>query len=265
MNRSILEYYRMAKKNLGVCVNRYNDPVYLRWYFKHAKRLRRFKDIHKGKGCFIIGNGPSINRMDLSLLRNCPTFGLNKIFLLFDRIDLNLSYHVAINPYVVQQSARQIEALSCPSFLSYRRKAYKEVRPSKHIYFLMTTGEFAFNEDLEKIIHEGHTVTYVAMQIAYYMGFSKIFLIGIDHNFRYSGKPNEKQLMQGEDPNHFDSRYFQNCEWQLPDLKASELAYQTAYFYFKREGRRIYDATLDGKLTLFPKIPFEQALSMCSK
>jgi hypothetical protein len=200
--------------------------------------------------------------MDLSRIRNCFTFGLNKIFLLFDRIDLNLTYHVAVNPYVIQQSARQIEALSCPSFISYSR-APNMVQPLQHIFFLMTKGGFAFTEYLEKTVYEGHTVTYVAMQIAYYMGFSKILLIGVDHNFKYVGKPNEKQVMHGEDPNHFDSRYFQNCDWQLPDLEASELAYQTARFYFQRNGRQIYDATLDGKLTVFPKISFEQALNMC--
>jgi len=264
MKRAPHNYWHWLKRTLSVCLNYYNDPLYMRWYFQHARRLRRFKDIHKGKGCFIIGNGPSINQMDLSLLQNYTTFGLNKIFLLFDRIDLNLSYHVAINSYVIQQSARQIEALSCPSFLSYRR-APNAVRPLEHIYYLMTTGELAFTNDLEKSLYEGYTVTYVAMQIAYYMGFSSIFLIGVDHNFQYSGRPNEKQLMQGKDPNHFDSRYFQNCEWQLPDLEASELAYRAANFYFKRSGRQIYDATVNGKLTIFPKISFDQALSMCSK
>ena len=263
MNRSSRQKWRSIKKTLGTCINYYNDIEYLKWYFLYKQNLQKFRNLHNGEGCFIIGSGPSINQMDLSLLRNCHTFGLNKIFLLFDKTDLNLSYHVAVNPYVIRQSAQQIEALSCPSFLSYR-PAHKDIHRSDHIYYLMTTGNFAFNTDLEKVIHEGCTVTYVAMQIAYYMGFSDIFLIGVDHNFQYSGKPNEKQVMQGRDLNHFDPRYFQNCEWQLPDLEASELAYQTAHFYFKRNGRRIYDATVNGKLNIFPKISFEQALSMCS-
>ena len=263
MNPVMKQKWKSIKKTLGVFLNHYNDKEYLKWFNFYSKKLRKFRNIHNGEKCFIIGNGPSINQMDLSLLRNCHTFGLNKIFLLLDRIDLNLSYHVAVNPYVIRQSARQIEALSCPSFLSYRA-AHREVRRAEHIYYLMTTGHFAFNTDLEKVIHEGCTVTYVAMQIAYYMGFKNIFLIGVDHNFHYSGKPNEKQVMQGKDLNHFDPRYFQNCEWQLPDLEASELAYQTANFYFKRNGRQIYDATVNGKLSIFPKISFEQALSMCN-
>ena len=262
MFHSTKQIWHSTKRTLGTCLNHYNDSEYLKWYFAYSKKLRTFKNIHEGKGCFIIGNGPSINQMDLTLLRNCHTFGLNKIFLLFDHVDLDLSYHVAVNPFVIRQSHRQIEALSCPSFLSYR-STHKEVHPCKHIYYLMTTGGFTFGKDLEKTIHEGATVTYVAMQIAFYMGFSDIFLIGVDHNFHCAGQPNERQVMHGSDRNHFDSRYFQNCEWQLPDLEASELAYQTAHFYFKRSGRRIFDATVNGNLTVFPKISFEQALSMC--
>ena len=114
-------------------------------------------------------------------------------------------------------------------------------------------------------IFEGYTVTYVAMQIAYYMGFSKLFLIGVDHNFKAPGNPNEKQFLQGDDQNHFDPKYFENKEWHLPDLEASELSYHLASFFFRRDGRRIYDATVDGNLQIFPKIPYEDAVKMCNK
>ena len=77
----------------------------------------QFRDIHCGEDCFIICNGPSINQMDLSLLRDHTTFGLNKIFLLFDRIDLNLNYHVAVNRYVIQQARAEFEHMPCPSFM----------------------------------------------------------------------------------------------------------------------------------------------------
>ena len=72
------------------------------------------------------------------------------------------------------------------------------------------------------------------MQIAYYMGFSKVFLIGVDHNFKVIGNPNEKQFLVGEDLNHFDPKYFRSKEWHLPDLEASELGYHLAKFYFNK-------------------------------
>lgn len=242
-----------------------SDAAYRNWYYKYSKRLLKFKDIHKGKSCFIIGNGPSLNKIDLSHLRNRHTFGLNKIFLMFERVNLNLSYHVAVNPLVIEQSVAEFDnIIECPSFLSMRA-ARCLTFTRKNIYFVATGGPFTFSDDLRREIHEGYTVTYVAMQIAYYMGFSKVFLIGVDHNFKASGNPNEKRIMQGEDVNHFDPRYFGGKEWHLPDLEASELAYCLARFHFNRNGRQIYDATVNGKLSIFPKISFEEALEMCGR
>jgi hypothetical protein len=252
-----------VKERFQIYLNYYGDPNYREWYFKHSKRLLKFKDIHKGEGCFIIGNGPSLNKMDLSPLRNYHTFGLNKIYLMFDKVDLNLSYHVAVNSLVIEQSVSEFEALRCPSFLSFM-EAYKVVRHLEHIYFLHWGGPITFQEDITRQVH-GHTVTTVALQLAYYMGFSRIFLIGVDHNYKTDGKPSEKQFLQGDDQNHFDPRYFGNKEWHLPDLEASELDYYLARFHFKRDGRLIYDATVDGKLNIFPKISYEQVFKLCSK
>jgi hypothetical protein len=252
------------KDRARICINWACDREYGVWYFRHSKRLLRFKDIHKDKGCFIIGNGPSLNKMDLRPLREYHTFGLNKIFLMFDRVDLNLSYHVAVNPLVIAQSVGEIEALSCPSFLSYRA-AHGVVRHLKHINFIATGGPFTFCRDITKEISEGHTVTYVAMQIAYFMGFRNVFLIGVDHNFKVKGDPNELQVLEGPDLNHFDPSYFSSKEWHLPDLEGSELAYHLAKFHFNRSGRYIYDATVGGKLHSFPKISYEKALELCGK
>ena len=255
---------KFAKNSIIEYLTHYSDSVYLQWYFNDTKRLIKFKNLHQGEDCFIIGNGPSLNKMNLSLLNNYYTFGLNKIHLIFERVNLNLSYHVAINPLVIEQSKKEIENLNCPSFLS-ARAAHNVINKREHIYKIFTGGPFTFQPDCSKLVYEGYTVTYVAMQLAYYMGFKRIFLIGVDHNFVYTGNPNEKQLLTGDDPNHFASGYFGNQEWHLPDLEASELAYRLAKFHFNRSGREIYDATVDGKLQIFPKITFEQALDMCSK
>ena len=238
----------------------------IKWHFKHSKRLIRFSNIHNNENCFIIGNGPSLNKVDLSPLRDRHTFGLNKIYLIFDRVDLNLSYHVAVNPLVIKQSINEFVNLKCPSFLAYRT-AHKLTHNCDNIYFLATDSQFpvqySFYPDISQPITEGYTVTYVAMQIAFYMGFKNVFLIGVDHNFKAVGRPNEEQLMAGEDQSHFDPRYFSNQQWHLPDLEASELSYHLANFAFRRDGRQIYDATIDGKLNIFPKISYKQALEMC--
>jgi uncharacterized Rossmann fold enzyme len=226
--------------------------------------IEKFKNIHQGKTCFIIGNGPSLNKMDLSKLDGYYTFGMNKIYLIFDRVKLDLDYYVSVNPLVIEQSEQEIKnVITCPSFLS---NADEKVFNSSHIHLLKTQPtEAYFHTDIVEGIYEGYTVTFVALQIAFYMGFEKVFLIGVDHNFQQKGNPNEIQALEGEDPNHFDPRYFQGKQWNLADLEGSELSYHMAKFAFERNGRNIYDATMDGKLTIFPKITFDEAIEMSNK
>ncbi len=253
-----------VKSYIKLYVNYRNDELCREWYYRHSKKLLKFKNIHKGEDCFIIGNGPSLNKMDLSELKNYHTFGLNKIYLIFDKVDLNLSYHISVNPLVIEQSAQAFEKLNCPSFLSFR-PARNIVKEKEHINFILTGGPFTFQEEITHALFEGYTVTYVAMQIAYYMGFSNVFLIGVDHNFKAKGDPNETQLLKGRDQNHFHPDYFKGKEWQLPDLEGSELSYSMARFFYNRAGRRIIDATVGGKLKIFPKASFENALKVCKK
>ena len=179
MLRTIKNTFRPLKNAVQVYVNHYYNSAYLEWYFQHSQRLSKFKDLHQGEGCFIIGNGPSLNKMDLTPLRNYHTFGLNKIYLMQEKIDLNLSYHVAVNSHVIEQSVEAFKSLKCPSFLSYgaARKANDNI---DNIYYIFTGGPYTFQPNILEMLNEGHTVTYVAMQIAFYMGFSKVFLIGVD-------------------------------------------------------------------------------------
>ena len=96
------------------------------------------------------------------------------------------------------------------------------------------------------------------MQLAFHMGFKQVILIGVDHSFATQGKPNTTVVSGGDDPNHFNPDYFgKGFRWQLPDLDTSEVAYTMAREAYKSAGREIIDATVDGKLTVFPKVNFE--------
>lgn len=234
---------------------------YLRWRMRYAPKLEAFRNKHAGEDCFIIGNGPSLNQMDLSPLANYHTFGLNKIFLIFDRVDLNLSYLVAVNPHVIEQSREVYPQLPFPMFLSY--SASEGVIPDRpNINRLHTLNTWSFYETISQPICEGNTVTYVAMQVAYHMGFKRVFIIGVDHSYQQSGKSHETQVFQGEDVNHFHPDYFKGQPWQLADVYGSEVSYHLAQYHFLRDGRQILDATTGGKLQVFPKISYEEALAM---
>jgi len=63
----------------------------------------------------------------------------------------------------------------------------------------------------------------------------------------------------GNDPDHFAADYFPSgFRWQLPDLPASEKAYQLARQAFEAAGRKILDATVGGNLRVFPRVDYHQ-------
>ncbi len=232
---------------------------FLIWKLRHAPRLRKFYNAFQGQDCFVIGNGPSLNKMDLSPLANFHTFGQNKIYLLSDRVDLNLSFLVSVNRFVIEQSREHFLQMKCPIFLSYT--ASRHTIPERpNIYRLHTQNVWSFYDDITHPICEGHTVTYVSLQLAYYMGFRRVVLIGVDHNFKQSGKAHEVQTYEGEDENHFHPDYFKGQKWQLADVYGSEVSYHLAQYHYLRDGRQILDATVDGKLQVFPKVKYDAIL-----
>lgn len=221
------------------------------------RQLAAYRNRHLEKRCFILGNGPSLKRMDLSLLRNEITFGLNRIYLMFPELGFPTTYLVSVNELVLEQSAQEMIQLSIPKFLTWR--ARHGFRRDPQAIFLDTdfTGPEVFSGEVMKRIFEGFTVTFVAMQLAYYMGFSKAILIGVDHRFTTHGPANEMVVSQGDDPNHFAPNYFgRGFRWQLPDLEGSERAYHLALQAYQQAGRQILDATLEGNLTIFPKVDY---------
>jgi hypothetical protein len=96
---------------------------------------------------------------------------------------------------------------------------------------------------------EGNTVTYAALQVLYFMGCQRVYLIGVDHSFIQDGAANSAQQLDGADPNHFDGAYFGGGQtWDLADLASSEAHYRLAKERFEADGREIVDITVDGHL-----------------
>lgn len=218
-------------------------------------RIVALRDKHQGERCFIIGNGPSLRNTDLSLLRGETTFGLNRIYLLFDNLGFTTTYYVSVNKLVIEQCAHDIERLPCPKFIDWGARDL--ISFTADMLFLYSRGDRGFYTDITEGIWQGATVTYVAMQIAYYLGFDKVILIGVDHSFTTKGEPHTTVVSQGDDANHFDPQYFgKGFRWQLPDLQTSELAYRIAKHQFERANREIVDATVDGKLEVFRKVDY---------
>ena len=229
---------------------------------RSRSRLLDLADRYAGKRCFIIGNGPSLAGMDLRPLRREHTFGLNRGYLLFDRIGGPTSFMVAVNDHVVRQFGAEIATAGPPTFLSWRARRW--MPPFSNEIFVRRGRPFAFSSDIvNEGAWEGATVTFAAMQIAFHLGFQEVFLIGVDHSFATAGPPNKLVTSQTPDPNHFDPRYFgPGIQWQLPDLEMSETAYRLAKQYFEDHGRVVVDATVNGKLAVFQKKDYGSLFTM---
>lgn len=252
---------RMLTRSIASTQTWLNDTMTAAGRANHAF-IRQFRGIHRGKRCVIIGNGPSLKNTDMSLLRDEYTFGLNRIYLMFDELGFETTFHVVINRHVVEQCADDFRAIKAPLFTTAPNREFLD--GATDTAFLNTiVGLWPhFSRDAARGVWEGYTVTYVAMQLAYYMGFSEVVLIGVDHRFAVSGTPNQLVESTGPDASHFDPRYFpKGFKWQLPDLDNSEVAYRLARNAFEADGRRIVDATVDGALTIYPKVSLEQALA----
>lgn len=220
-------------------------------------RLAALRNKHAGERCFIIGNGPSLKNTDLTRLKKETTFGLNRIYLAFPEMGFETSYYLCVNDLVVEQTSEDIQRLTMPRFVTTR--ALRFLRPEENLFFLYATYTGPrFQKDIRFRMWEGATVTYMALQTAYYLGFSEVILIGVDHSFATRGKPNETVVSQGDDPNHFNPGYFvKGFRWQLPDLETSEKAYRLADETYRAAGRRVIDATVGGKLQVFPKADYD--------
>lgn len=226
------------------------------WRRQSMRRLGALKDLHRGERCFIMGNGPSLGHTDLTKLEGEHSFGMNRVYLLFPELGFSTSYYVSVNDLVIEQCKEDIEGLAPLKFLAWRARAC--IRPAPDVIYLYTTYTGPrFATDARQRLWEGATVTYVALQLAYHMGFSPVVLIGVDHSFKADGTPNQTVVSEGEDRDHFDPAYFgKGFRWQLPDLDTSETAYRMARRAFEADGRQVLDATIGGKLQVFPKVDY---------
>jgi hypothetical protein len=197
--------------------------------------------------------------MDLRPLARERTFGLNRGYLLYDRLGGPTTYHVVVNPLEAEQWAGEIRDLPVTKFSAWGLRHWLGSGAGMiYVGGPSRSRSPRFSSDITRDVWPGATVTYVALQIAYYLGFQEAILIGVDHRFSAHGKPHQEVVQSGSDADHFDPAYFgKGSRWNLPDLKTSELAYSLARKAYEASGRRVVDATVGGALEVFPKMAYE--------
>lgn len=233
----------------------------------NAKRLKSLKNFYKDMPMIVVGNGPSLNVTPLDDYIDIPSIGMNKINLLFDKVEWRPDIIICSNRLVIQQNKTFFSKTGIPIFLSWkgRRQINKKYRRKMSFYLERPTNNFS-NDITKGLGSGGGTVSYTALQFAYYLGANPVILFGIDHNFKFEGNPSSIAKAQGEDVNHFDPNYFKSgTMWGLPDMLRMEAGYERVKLFFENKQRKIYDASVGGKLNVFDKIDLKKASNILNE
>lgn len=228
--------------------------------WRSRRRLKALQNQYRGQKAVILCNGPSLLKTDFSQLHQVYTFGLNKINLLFDKTEFRPSAIVAVNGFVIEQNADFYNHTEIPLFLD--SLALRKVRSRPNITYLHSSSQPKFPQDCSISLFQGATVTFVALELAFHLGFKSVALVGCDHTFAAKGAAGQTVESGEKDINHFDPNYFAGgVKWQLPDLFRSEVAYHLAKEMYDATGRHIVNATVGGKLEIFPRMPLDDFLN----
>lgn len=199
------------------------------------------------KTCLVVGNGPSLKNIPNSFLKKYTTFGSNRCYLKFTP-----TYYAWIDPLWISPYIDDIKSMDCEQ--KFIASNFADKIPGS--VPLINNQERTFSLNPFEWVHEGYTVTYVLLQLAYYYGFEKVGLVGVDHYYEVGGEPGTKQT--GKDANHFSEDYYSDNDiWWRPDLTKVEDSYEIAKTIFEESGRQIINITPDSKLNIFPKENWE--------
>ena len=236
--------------------------------------LALFHNRYLGQRCFIIGNGPSLNKHDLSLLENEYAFGVNSFYYKTRDTGYRPNFYVVEDSSVMKENIDEIRAYDPP--FKFFPTIYKRLHPKtpNTFFFEMNRGFYEktspnyavprFSTDASKVLYCGQSVTYINLQLAYFMGFTEVYLIGMDFDYLIPDshkRTGDVLLSDTDDPNHFHKDYFgAGKTWKDPKLDRVLMNYQMANLVFSSVGRKIYNATVGGKLEVFDRVDFETLL-----
>ncbi len=222
----------------------------------HNPHIEKFKNINMNKKCVIVATGPSLRMEDLDKLakKNILTYGVNKIGYAYASTHWRPTYYVGEDMALMeseyfntirpeQQSEYAFISDTCETFWSrpHRGNVYKY-----HFCDIWTVGRYPeFSEELSRKAYQGGTIVYTCIQLAAYMGFKEIYLLGVD----FTGA-NEHGSRYG----HF----YSECELtSVSYTDQVKLAYEKAKLYADEHGIKIYNATRGGRLEVFERVDFD--------
>ncbi len=251
----------------------YNVLASIVYPFSKDKRLAakniRFKDIHKGEKCYILGTGPSLKTVNLDFLKDEISIGVNYLYR-SDKIDqINPKYYCLIDEHFHQkdiENTKEVLKKLPESTFFVRTKAYDGFInagiTNETIYYhpckLFQHGDF-IRVDMTRPMTAPYNVLLGCIQIAMYMGFKEIYLLGCD----YSSFASLKKEHFYEDKDH-------------PEKRNMSLGYEIKYYalctyhhyalekYAQQNGIHIYNLTDNSLLDAYERIAFAEHIKSIS-
>jgi hypothetical protein len=246
-----------------------------------SKALLDFKNVHKGERCFIIATGPSIKTQDLTPLTNEVCFGVSFFHLHEAYSKIQPKYHVlAPNhaPFDFELIKRYTDSLNerCeqPMDIFWGVNGYEfsaqnyfqqhQLNPNLRLHPIDYSSaarmdEYNYsNEDIWSY-RSGpftmRTVVYGAIQLAAYMGFSEIYLVGCDHNYLQELDKGGAHFYNEKDGNEKDAQHLEaiSTEKWFFEYYSRWRDYRLMSTYLEGSGTQIYNATNGGMLDVFPR------------
>lgn len=229
------------------------------------KKLTNFRNKYSDRRCFIVGNGASLNKTPLELLYDDVSFGMNMISLIFVRTPWRPNFMVITTTALGDDRYRDLIMAGIKasehSFVWDKFKNDPEINKASNIVFIpvihteQIDHQDAKNDFWPKTLGRGiskfASTTFAALQLAVYLGFNPIYLVGMDLEWR--------TFKGSKDVNHFHPDYYKSLSEKryLESAKAQKRAYEIAKVATDKLGIEVFNATVGGKLEVFPRVEFE--------
>ena len=225
--------------------------------------LKKLKNKFIGERCFIIATGPSLRIEDVELLKNEYTFGVNSIVNVLDQMSYIPTFYVIQDGIVYERLRDKIKKANFrysfigdwkmkPEYFD-DKKWIRFPLSVKNYFYTYPEGDYAdkvkFSDNAYLRVCDGFSVTYSALQLAVYMGFKEIYLLGTDCNYQkgvknFADYRTEKQVQSGSS----------NGEKMIK-------AYEVAKKWAENSDVKIYNATRGGMLEVFERVNLEDVMA----
>lgn len=187
------------------------------------QQLEAFRDRHKGQRAFVVGNGPSLNQLDMGRLKDEITFGSNRCYMGFEDWGFAFTYWGIYDALQIEEYGPEYAAMLPNAPVKFLPLQYWPLVTLENACPLHMdwprSGPREFSTDPARLI-VGYSVTFMLLQIAAIMGCDPIYLIGLDH--RYHVQRPQQLVRAVRLAGKWVARHFDHTAWYQAAEGAAE-------------------------------------------